>query len=220
MEDGENLILRDTYVNSLARSLFNGSALANVPDLIKTIIENQMWKERVVSQTKRIVSFKSFREFVEASPPEGLKTSINLLIRICTDYDDMEAVSLISTEVGGNKGGNNNPCGIGGWSHKLDENLVNVSNTNIDKIGKPVRGDTTDYAIRRLAKHCPDIHSKVLSGDMSLNAASVLAGFRSEKYQIPQDPVMAARYLAKRVDREWFVKFCEEYVIVQNNKAN
>lgn len=203
-EQGENLRLRDTYVNSLARSLASGSALANVPSLIKKVITEQMWRERFVTQTKQVIVFKSFREFVEADPPEGLKTSVSLLLRICTDYEDMEAVSLISTEVGGSKG---NPTGN-------NQHRGNVSNTNISSVDedKPARGDTTDYTVRRLAKQRPDIHAKLLAGELSPNAAAIEAGFRKTKFQLPTDPSAAGRYLAQRVDQDWFMECYDAYM--------
>lgn len=203
-EQGENLRLRDTYVNSLARSLASGSALANVPSLIKKVIAEQMWRERFVTQTKQVIVFKSFREFVEADPPEGLKTSVSLLLRICTDYEDMEAVSLISTEVGGNKGapvGNNNAT------------KTNVSITNICFDGdKTTRGDTTAYKVRRLAKNRPDIHEKVLAGELSVDAGAIEAGFKSPKFQMPKDPTAAGRYLAQRVDAEWMMECYDAFL--------
>ena len=203
-EHGENLRLRDTYVNSLARSLASGSALANVPSLIKKVIAEQMWRERFVTQTKQVIVFKSFREFVEADPPEGLKTSVSLLLRICTDYEDMEAVSLISTEAGGSKG---NPTGNNQYSG-------NVSITNISTVeeGKPPRGDTTDYTVRRLAKQRPDIHAKMLAGELSPNAAAIEAGFRKTKFQLPTDPAAAGRYLAGRVDHEWLMECVDAFM--------
>ena len=60
---------------------------------------------------------------------------------------DMEAVSLIATEVGGKPGGNNNPDGLGGKSGKTNDNIVNDNNIIIDKIDKPTRGDTTPYTV-------------------------------------------------------------------------
>lgn len=209
MEHGENLRLRDTYVNSLARSLSSGNALANVPSLLKKVIAEQMWRERFVTQTKQVITFKSFREFVEADPPEGLKANVNLLIRICTDYEDLEAVSLISTEVGGKPGGNNNPYGMMG---KPDDNRIKVSNTNIDSVDKPSRGDTTDFVIRRLSKQRPDIHARVIAGELSPNAAAIEAGYRKEKFQLPRDPVAAGRYLAYRVDKDWLMECVDAYM--------
>lgn len=162
-----------------------------------------MWRKRFVTQTKQVIVFKSFREFVEADPPEGLKANVSLLLRICTDYDDMEAVSLISTEVGGKPG---NPTGN-------NQHSGNVSNTNISTVeDKPARGDTTDYTVRRLAKNRPDIHAKVIAGELTPNAAAIEAGFRKTKFQLPTDPTAAGRYLAQRVDHEWFMECMDAFM--------
>lgn len=204
-----DLIVRDDYINSLSRSLISISSLANVPGLLRKIITGKMWQERIVHQTGETVRFLSFREFVEAYPPEGLKTSISLLIRICDDYKDMEAVSLIAIEVGGKPGGNNNPYGMMG---KPDDNRINLSITKVDSIvDKPTYGNTTDYKVRRLAKKRPDIHEKVLAGELSVDAGAIEAGFRRPKFQMPKDPVAAGQYLAKRVDAEWMATMLEAY---------
>jgi hypothetical protein len=54
----------------------------------------------------------------------------------------------------------------------------NVSNGKADRnISRP-SGTTAAYALRRLRKDRPDIHAKVLAGEMSAHAGMVEAGFR------------------------------------------
>lgn len=204
-EHGENLRLRDTYVNSLAKSLSRGSELAYVPELLRTVIAEQMWKERFVSQTKQVITFKSFRDFVEADPPEGLKANVNLLIKICESYNDMEAVSLIATEIGGKPG---NPTGNNQYSG-IDNNIINSTMGNERK--SPT-GTSTAATMRRLAKQYPDLHAKVLTGEMRPSAAAVEAGFQKRNFQMPTDPSAAGRYLAQRVDQDWLMECVDAFM--------
>jgi len=164
-----------------------------------------MWRERFVTQTKQVITFKSFREFVEADPPEGLKANVNLLIRICTDYEDMEAVSLISSEVGGKPGapsGNHNAL-------KTNDNNINIC---FEEKRKSPTGTSTAATMRRLAKQYPDLHAKVLSGEIKPAAAAVEAGFQKRHFQLPTDPVAAGRYLAYRVDKDWLMECVDAFM--------
>ena len=204
------MLQNDTYVSTLARALAEGQSLADVPGLMKNIIKSDMWRDRIVRQTGQQATFKRFRDFVEAYPPEGLRTTISMLIQICNTYGDMEAVAMIAQVEAGERGGNNNPNGIGGKSGKqLD--IVNINNVNIDKVQETGAGNSTPYTMRRLAKDAPELHKAVVSGDLSPNAAALQAGFRRRKFQMPDTPEAAGKYLAERVDVEWFMAMVDSY---------
>ena len=162
-----------------------------------------MWRERVVGQTRQVAQFKSFREFVEAYPPEGLHTTIQLLIHICNDFGDMEAVSLISMESAGTAGA---PTGN-----------ANASKTNVDivhncsELERP-SGNSTPATMRRLAKRNPALLAQVVAGEMSPNAAAVQAGFRKKNLQVPDDPTRAAQWFRSHKDEGWIGTFVNELV--------
>jgi len=190
-------------VSSLAQALASGQSLANVPGLVKNIIKSEMWRDRIVRQTGKQATFKRFRDFVEAYPPEGLRTTIPMLIQICTTYDDMEAVSLIAQAEAGKRGapeGNKN-------ASKTNHNNIMVCQ---DESGA-TQGASTTYTMRRLAKDAPELHKAVVSGDLSPNAAALQAGFRRRKFQMPDTPEAAGKYLAERVDVEWFMAMVDSY---------
>ena len=202
MAQDVNLRSRDTYVNALATSLLNGQSLRDVPGLLKQIINGEMWRERIVTQTGEVAKFKTFREFVEAYPPEGLHTDITFLIQLCNQFDDMEAVHMLSGAEAGGRGGANNPNGIGGKSGKI---IVNVDNINIDNGRDTATGTSTAFTMRTLEKRAPEVHAEVLAGNLSPHAAMVKAGLRTPPFQMPRDPVKAGKYLAERVDAEWML---------------
>lgn len=196
---------RDTYVNNLAKCLVDGQTLRTVPALIKRIIQEDAWRERVVSQTGEVARFKRFKDFVEAYPPEGLHTTISLLLDICKTYEDTVAYDLISQVESGRRGappGNQN-------ASKTNDNNINICFGDNDR--ETGTGTSTTYTMRRLAKDAPEYHAKVIDGEMTANKAMVAAGLRVPPFQMPQDPSKAGAYLAQRVDREWMEEMLDVF---------
>lgn len=209
-----NLQSRDTYINALAQSLAEGQSLANVPGLIKKIIKNEMWRERVVHQTKQVAKYNRFLDFIQDYAPEGLHTKPDVLMKICQSYGDMEAVDLLAQASAGKPGGNNNPNGLGGKSGKTLD-IVNVDIINIDKeIKDRPTGTSSAATMRRLAKDFPAFHEQVLAGELTPNAAAREAGFRRRNLQIPDDPVEAAQYFLRRKDAGWIATMVD--VLIQD----
>lgn len=192
---GENLLLNDTYVNTLAEALSEVSSIANVPGLLKQIITNDMWRKRYCKQIRRDVEFERFGDFVAAHPPEGLGTNMQTLISICRHSGDMEAVDALARMSAGKQGERND--------------LVDI----VHEVSERPSGNSAASALRRLARtpELHDLHERVVRGELSPNAAAIEAGFRKRKFQLPDDPVSAGRYLAQRVDREWFDTLIDAY---------
>jgi hypothetical protein len=95
---------------------------------------------------------------------------MNVLMSLCRFHEDIEAVDLLAS-VTGDKGGNNNPSGLGGKSGKTRDTIVNVDSINIDNKPKSKRptGTSAAASMRRLSKDYPLIHERVLSGELSPN---------------------------------------------------
>ena len=162
-----------------------------------------MWRERIVTQTGEVATFKTFREFVEAYPPEGLHTDITFLIQLCNQFDDMEAVHLLSgVEAGPKHVSKGNQYALNSINVGDDNNVII---TNIKKKRTSSTGNSSAAAMRRLAKQAPEIHTEVMAGDLSVNAAMEKAGFRTPPFGVPREPVKAGKYLAERVDAEWML---------------
>lgn len=191
-------------MNTLAQALSRGQSIANVPGLLKQIINNDMWRKRICKQTKLEVEFKRFSDFVAELPPEGLGTNMQVLESICRHSGDNEALDLLVSIDAGMDGGSNNPYGRNG----KPKELITVDIINGDS--RPT-GTSAAATLRRLAKDAPELHAQVIAGELSPNAAAIEAGFRKRKFQLPGDPVAAGRYLAQRVDREWFDSLIDAY---------
>jgi len=195
----------DTYVSALAEALSSQVSLSAVPGLLKRVIKNEMWRKRIVRQTKKEIEYKRFADFIKDYPPEGLGTNFNTLMSICRFENDIEAIDLLAS-VETNQG--------------CRTDLENIDN-NVMKVGpsEAKQGNSAAYTMRRLAKDFPAIHERVLAGELSPNKAALEAGFRQPKLQIPTDPTAAGRYLAQRVDDAWMLELYDAYMKAQGKEA-
>lgn len=66
--------------------------------------------------------------------------------------------------------------------------------------GSAPTGTSTERALRKLRKDAPDLHAKVLAGEVTPNAAMIRAGFRRKTFTIrSDDPQSAARAIRKQM---------------------
>lgn len=163
-----------------------------------------MWRERVVRQTGRPVTFRTFREFVEAYPPEGLHTTVDVLLGICKSAGDAEAFDLLSRVSVGKVGA---PAGNGNASKTNVDNISICLDGNKPNLGKKEGGTSAAYTNRRLAKNDPVLHAEVVAGKLSGNAAAVQAGLRTKYLQVPDDPARAAAWFEGHKDADWMDEF-------------
>jgi hypothetical protein len=144
----------------------------NAPDFIRRIIREEMWQHRYVADLGKDVDFDRFEDFVTALVPEGLETSIDMLLRLCRD--DKDALDLIDRAI-------QNPAG---------PHIVQGES-------RAPTGNSEQTALRRLRKDRPDLHRRVLAGELSAHAAMVEAGFRRRTLNIPDEPRAAAAALRR-----------------------
>jgi hypothetical protein len=206
MAQGENLQQNDTYVSELAEALRSQVSLSAVPGLLKQVIKNDMWRRRIVRQTKKAIEYNRFADFVKDYPPDGLGSNMNVLMSLCRFHEDIEAVDLLSKVDAGKEG---NPTG----NNQYTSGTVDIINSST-RTDRPT-GTSAAATMRRLSKDFPLIHERVLSGELSPNKAALEAGFRQPKFQLPADPIAAGRYMANRVDKDWMLEFYDAYTKAQ-----
>jgi hypothetical protein len=162
-----NLQHNDMVVDALRQAIRAGDAgLKDVPGLVKKVVAEKCWQRRHVHQTRKDTEFDDFIKFIEAYPPEGLGTTYDILHDLCGKDD--EARDVLDKAVQrkrGNQTGNN--------QHKR-------GNVDIINISSRPTGTSKEANLRRLRKSAPELHQKVIAGEMSTNAAMVQAGFRRE----------------------------------------
>lgn len=74
-------------------------------------------------------------------------------------------------------------------------------------------GTSTKAALRRLRKHRPDLHDRVLHGQMTVNAATIEAGFRKRRPRKPRTPltkVQAIWQKATAEERQEIYNWCSQ----------
>lgn len=188
MPDEDTLQYNATLVSGLRDTIKDGKeGLDGTPKYIRKVLNEKAWQIRVIPSTGEVVEFDSFTDFVEAHPPEGLGTSIDMLKRMCEGHDEVRNMLLREvTEAAGPAKGN---------EHSDDSAVDNINSND--------GGTSESYALRRLKRDAPELAEKVLDGEMSANAAAIEAGFRTKTVSVPvhkggeEQHERAAKSLAK-----------------------
>lgn len=164
----EDIVRGGHVVDDLTRALRMGeTGLDMIPRLIRSIIEDELWRERKM-RTGKIAKFSRFIDFIVAKPLEGLGEDPAAIKRLISA--DPVVLRLFEGAITNRVG------------KPAADNTDNVSN-------KPSHGNTKAYTLRRLAKDRPDLLAKVEGGEMSANQAAIEAGFR--KVKTPFEIVLA-----------------------------
>lgn len=162
---------RGTLVEALGSAVWHGgAALGGVPALLKRLLQDAAWRD-FETATHQHVTHDRFEAFVTTPPGRGLGTDLALIRRIVRD--DPEALDLLDQTL-------QNPAYIHvGYGRDVD---------NVNITARP-EGNTSEAALRRLRKDRPDLHARVLAGELSPHAAMVTAGYRRRTMTLPVDDV-------------------------------
>jgi len=211
LTEEQRLRYNHTLIQGLQDTIEDGKeGLDGVPKYIRKVIREKAWEIRVVRQTGEIIEFDTFTEFVEAHPPGGLNTTIDMLRRMCDE--DPEAVRMLREVTTGKPG---NPTGAN--QHTKDER-GNVDNVNSSSSKERSSGNSKDYRLDRLHRERPDLYEKVVGDEMSAHAAAVEAGFATKTASVPVRKggrllyERAAKAIAKRFDVETFIEHLREHL--------
>jgi hypothetical protein len=143
------LAWNDSVVDSLRSALSQGkTGLGDVPAMLKIVLKEQAWKDRVIVATGEHTSFERFEDFAKAAPLAGLGADLALIKRIVRD--DPEALDLLDQAT-------ENPEGRPAGSHATMASETTVNNVNSYETRESPVGNTSQYAIRRLRKERPDL---------------------------------------------------------------
>lgn len=154
-------------VSSLQHSLADGThGLSAVPKLLIRVIREELWREFYCEPMQSEVRHESFESYVTDDLPTGLGTTISMLKSLC--QNDPAARDAIDRATKQEPGGGKN-------QHTSKDCLFN----NVQEAKAPA-GNSKDAALRRLRKDRPDLHEKVIEGQLSAHAAAVEAGFRKK----------------------------------------
>ena len=144
-EEEKQLYHNDALISGLHSVLHDGQrGLSEAPEFIRSVIEQDAWKIRIVEVTGHPASFDSFTAFVKASPPEGLGTDVAMLKRLCKD--EPEVLKMLREATTGKPG----------------ERTDLVDNINEVKGAKRSDGTAKDYTLDRLARGHPNLYAAVV----------------------------------------------------------
>lgn len=154
------------YIKQLAQSVAEGKyGIDGTAKMFKLVMKKGAW-QAFKNEFGNEIHPIDFKTFVEKPYPEGLGTTLEMLEKLIKD--DMEALSIFTHLVTGKWGGD----------HKSNNKSNNITLENN-------RGTTKGYALRKLLKDAPELHYKVIQGELSPHAAMMQAGFRDKKISIP-----------------------------------
>jgi hypothetical protein len=71
------------------------------------------------------------------------------------------------------------------------------------------RGNSAEYFTARIARDRPDLHSKILNGELSPHSAMIEAGFRQKTLNVPLDPAKAAGVIKRHFNRDQIVELID-----------
>ena len=160
-----------------------GSGLKYFPALMKKIISNKAWEKRV--KQGKVIELSSLRDLITKAPIEGWgedPAKIEALIR-----DDVEALAMWREAM----------------QHQGERNDLDNFNNNIIEVKNSVQGTSRSYTVARLKQQAPELFEKVVSGELSANAAAIQAGFR--KVKTPLDNLEYWWRKASEVERAEFL---------------
>lgn len=187
-----NLRERAGLVATVSSALARGEhTLAVLPDLIRQMLETDAWKE-FETKLGQHVTYERFEEFVENPPLAGLGASIELVRRIVKD--DPVARNKLDEVLQRTGGGDQR-------SEKARAKIT-VNIVNGDSVERP-QGNSKDRALRHLREKRPDLHSRVLAGELSAHAAMREAKFRPPTMTVTLDSPKSATTLITRASPEF-----------------
>jgi hypothetical protein len=164
-------------VESLGSALRSSEhGLSAVPGLLRQVLADESWRE-FVTQLGDHVTHERFTDFVETPPLEGLGSDVDMVRRVVAD--DPELLDLLDQALARRQGERTD----------LSHNRSEV---------KRRQGTTKEQALRRLRKDRPDLHQRVLAGDLSPHRAMVEAGFRRRTVSVPVDDAEATAGTLRR----------------------
>jgi hypothetical protein len=135
-------------------------SLKYFPGLIKKIIENRSWEERVI-RTGAVVRLRGLAELITAMPLEGWGESLDKVEALLKD--DPVVLPLFRSAIH-----------VHGGDRKSEDG-INGNNITIDQ---RVTGTSRAYTLSRLKRESPELFEEVCEGKLSANAAAIKAGFR------------------------------------------
>lgn len=184
---GLNPIERGDLCRTTIRCFARAESLSNFPGLLKKIIRERAWEERI--DDDEVIRLHNLRELITEKPIRGWgedPAKVEAIIR-----DDPEALAMYREAM---------------FQHGGDRRSERTKRSNImlDPV-RAVQGTTRAYSVSRVQRECDAATvDAVMNGRMSANAALVSAGLREIRtVYLPRDPSKALDKIRKAMGDEY-----------------
>ncbi|MEW5869084.1 MAG: hypothetical protein AB1894_07410 [Chloroflexota bacterium] len=194
----ENDILRERAIrveNAFRLLQGNKDSLGNIPGILRQLITLRVWEG--YDWHGAVVSFGSFREFVETPPPEGLGVTVDELIGLCRKYPEIAEQLDITVQ-------EQMP------SYRPPKNRVGLSGHKRPS-GTSFRRNLR--RLRSLANENPAaaaVRDRVLRGELSANRALRELGVRKSRYGIEATPESVINFVKKHLTPDEISRVLDE----------
>lgn len=191
VDNGTQVLMLQT---ALSKSESNATT---IPRLIKQMDREGHWRQFAMPNECETVfewNAADFRRFIESPRPAGCQTPLHLLERMLRGTDAWEIFLELTRGDPGAPIGNQNSAGQDQETNRDD---ITVCQPPRDYSREAPTGTSVSYALRRLRVNRPDLYELVKTGEMTANAAMVIAGFREQRVTVPIDPMKVAPCLAR-----------------------
>jgi hypothetical protein len=178
-----NEVEKGQLCQSTIESLYEATGgMKQFPGLLKKIIANKAWERRL--SKGKVIELASLRELITEKPVRGWGEDVRTVESVIKD--DPECLAMFR-EAMKEQGGDRK-------SEDAKSNRNIVTDRSDAEI---VTGNSRAYSIDRVKRECkPEVIAKVMSGEMSPNAALVKAGIRENRQvYIPREPARAVEKL-------------------------
>ncbi len=132
--------------------------------------------------------FSTYAEFCKAPVPYGLGHDPAMIDALVKERMSIQALNAIDQKT-------QRPIGTNQYTQTEDVDIVNTQPARPD-------GNSRQYALRRLRNTKPELHKRMLVGELSPNAAMIEAGFRRKTLTIPTDATGAAHAILRHFDAD------------------
>lgn len=188
--------MADELVEQLRESMVAGRiGWDYFPTLLKAVLDDGLWRERIVGKTGELARFERFEDFVVSPPYAGLGTTMETIEALCRGDRKLLAAVDEATQ---------RPAHI----HARDVNNVHVTT-------RP-EGNSAQRAVRQLRQRAEAgdeqvaaLYAAVLAGEMSPHAAVVEAGLRKKTATVPTDIDGLSRWIRRHYTPEQIAELKE-----------
>lgn len=178
-----NEVEKGQLCQSTIESLYEATGgMKQFPGLLKKIIANKAWERRL--SKGKVIELASLRELITEKPVRGWGEDVRTVEAVIKD--DPECLAMFREAM------------------KEHHNQHTRKDNNVIPADMP-QGNSKAYSIDRVKRECePEVVAKVMSGEMSPNAALVKAGIRENRQvYVPKEPAKAVEKLRELFGMEF-----------------